>query len=410
MKEKRVFPWQWWPAPERIDGVRSRPIDKAWVPLMASALILSLLAIQGVQVSTPSTVNAFNLNSYSAVFPAAQTTFQTPSQAPQASQTVTSVSTDHFTVQFTFPESVDPGNAITVSTITTAKSNGRVVSLTVDVFSYVDGQLIKSASETIATDKDVRSGDNWQTSLTVAIPNNAQRGPLIGTVTEVWQDEVNYYSNYYSDDYSRYCWNYYRSHYRNYDTTRIAPQTTDTPQTYPTTQTYPALPTPYVNYTTALQNITSQSRYEYQPRYVYEPSYVCEPAPYYGPYYAPNYATQVSSEQVFPLTYILATTPEYLEAQKTNEQLQNDNNDLIAKNNDLSSKYNSLKADHDQTVAKYNQLQSDYNSTTQELGNYRIFAYTLIVLAAVLVVALVFVAVYKRRPVVNPAAQSLRRQ
>lgn len=403
MKEKRAFPWQWCPQPERIEVKRSRPIDKAWVPLIASALILSLLAIQGVQVLTPSTVNAFNPNSYGAVFPTAQTTFQTPSQTPQASQTITSVSTDHFTVQFTFPESADPGNTITVSTITTAKSNGRIVSLTIDVFSYVDNQLVKSASEAIATDKDVGSGDNWQTSLTVVVPTNAQRGPLIGTVTEVWQEEANYYSNYYSDHYSNYCSNYYPSHYPNYDTTRKATPTTDFVfGNSSTTQTYPPPATPY--------NYMSQSRYVYQPRYVYEPSYVCEPAPYYGPYYAPSYATQVSSEQTLSLTYILATTPEYVELQKTNEQLQKDYNDLVAKNNDLSSKYNSLKADYDQTVAKYNQLQSDYNSTSQELGNYRIFTYALIVLAAVLVIALVFVVVYQRRPVVKPAGQPLRRQ
>ena len=86
MKEKRAFPWQWCPQPERMKVTRFRPTDKAWIPLVASALILSLLAIQGVQVFTPSAVNAFNPNSYSAVFPTAQPTFQTPSQTPQASQ------------------------------------------------------------------------------------------------------------------------------------------------------------------------------------------------------------------------------------------------------------------------------------------------------------------------------------
>jgi hypothetical protein len=416
MKEKHAFPWQWCPQPERIQIKRPRPIDKAWVPLITSALILSLLAIQGVQVLTPSTVSGFNPNSYGAVLPAAQTILQTPSQAPQASQTTTSISTDHFTVQFTFPESADPGNTITVSAITTAKSNGRIVSLTADVFSYVDSQLVKSASETIATDRDVGSGDNWQTSLTVVVPTNVQRGPLIGVVTEVWQEETNYYySNYYSDHYFNYCLNYYRSLYPNYDNTGKATRTTDNTQTYPITQTYPPVSTPD-NYTTTLQNYLSQSRHANQPRYLYEPSQVCEPAPYYGPnygpYYAPSYTTQVSSEQTFPLTYILATTPEYVELQKTNEQLQKDNNDLVAKNNDLASEYNSLKTDYDQTVAKYNQLQSDYNSKSEELGNYRSLTYAFIALAAVLavlVVALVIVVVYQRRPVVNPPAQPTRR-
>ena len=426
MKEKRAFAWQWCPQPERMKATRFRPTDKAWIPLVASALILSLLAIQGVQVFTPSAVNAFNPNSYSAVFPTAQPTFQTPSQTPQtsqasqASQTITNVSTDHFTVQFTFPESADPGNTITISTITTANSNGRIVSLTIDVFSYVGNQLVKSASETIATDKDVGSGDNWQTSLAVVIPTNAQRGPLIGTVTEVWQEASNYYSsdyssnyypNYYSNYYSAYCSDYYRNYYPNYANTQTVPPTTSNLPTPPATTAFPAI-TPSENYTAAMQRYLNQDRYVNQPRYVYQhryvyqPSYLCEPASYYGPnytpYYASSYVTQVSSEQTLSLTYVLATTPEYVELQKTNEQLQKDYNDLVAKNNDLSSKYNSLKADYDQTVANYNQLQSDYNSTSQEVSNYKIFTYVLIVLAAVLAIALVFVGVYKRRPAVSP--------
>ena len=442
MKEKRAFPWQWCPQPERMKVTRFRPTDKAWIPLVASALILSLLAIQGVQVFTPSAVNAFNPNSYSAVFPTAQPTFQTPSQTPQASQasqasqTITSVSTDHFTVQFTFPESADPGNTITISTITTANSNGRIVSLTIDVFSYVGNQLVKSASGTIATDKDVGSGDNWQTSLAVVIPTNAQRGPLIGTVTEVWQEASNYYSsdyssnyypNYYSNYYSAYCSDYYRNYYPNYELPhrryRRLRAIADTPGYRGISSHHPASD----NYTAAMQGYLNQDRsvnqprYVYQQRYVYQPSYLCEPASYYGPnnvpyygpnyapYYASNYATQVSSEQTLSLTNVLATTPEYVELQKTNDQLQKDYNDLVAKNNDLSSKYNSLKADYDQTVANYNQLQSDYNSTSQELGNYKIFTYVLIVLAAVLAIALVFVGVYKRRPVVSPDSSTSKK-
>jgi hypothetical protein len=122
---------------------------------------------------------------------------------------------------------------------------------------------------------------------------------------------------------------------------------------------------------------------------------VYEPASYY----APNYATQVSSEQTFALTYVLATTPEYVELQKANDQLQKDYGDLVAQQNDLSSKYDSLKTSYDQMVAKSNQLQSDYNSTHQELSNYKTYTYILIVLAAVLAAAMIFVAALQRRRV-----------
>ena len=174
MKEKRSLLWRWCPQPERMKSTRTRPTDKPWVPLVASALILSLLAIQGAQMWTPSAVNTIYPNSY-APASAVQPFAETPTQTAPASQTVTSVSTDHFTVQFTFPESADPGNTIVMSVTTTAKSSGKVDNLSIEVFAYVNRQLAKTTSTTVLTSKQVQSGNSWQTTLSVTIPPNADR-------------------------------------------------------------------------------------------------------------------------------------------------------------------------------------------------------------------------------------------
>src|SRR3972149_1159789 len=131
MKERRSLLWRWCPQPERMKVTRTRPTDRSWVPLVASAVLLSLLAIQSVQMLTPSAVNTIYPNNY-ASFPAVQPAVDTPTQTAPASQTVTTVSADHFTVQFSFPDSADPGHTITISTVTTAKASKQVNSLSIE--------------------------------------------------------------------------------------------------------------------------------------------------------------------------------------------------------------------------------------------------------------------------------------
>jgi hypothetical protein len=335
MKVKRFLMWRWCPHPEHMKASRTRPTEKYWVPLVASSLILTLLAVQGIQMWTPSAFNAVLPNSYAA-FPAMQPAFETPTDNAPAAQLTSAVSTEHLTVQLTFPESTDPGQTITISATTTAKSNGKIVSLTIEIFSYADKQLVKVASESPVKDKSVHSGDAWQTPLSVVVPTGTQRSAMIGTVTEVWEETTTYY--YGPSYYGAYAWPYYPSY---------------APDPYSGTMYY----------------------------YVNEPSYV---------------TVQKSATQSVPLTYVLATTPEYEQLLNTHQQLRKDYDDLAAKYNELSSNYNSLKADYDQTVSKYNKLQSDYNSATQELGNYRLATYILIVVAVALGIALAF-AVLQRQ-------------
>jgi outer membrane murein-binding lipoprotein Lpp len=328
MKEKRSLLWRWCPQPERMRATRTRPTDRPWVPLVASALLLSLLAIQGAQMWSPSAVNVIYPNIYSPA-PAAQPFAETPTQTSPASQTVTTISTDHFTVQLTFPESADPGNTITISTTTTAKSSGQVDNLSIEVLAYVNRQLAKATSATVLTNRQVRSGNTWQTTLTVTISPNADRSVMVGIVTETWEEMSSYYNSY-----------GYLPYY------------------------YPSYP------------------YNYTVHYVYEPSYV---------------TIEKSSQQTLPLTYILATTPEYEQLSAQYKALLQEYDSLLAKHNELSSKYEALRSDYDQLTSSYNQLGSQYKATSLELSDFRIYTYILIVITIGLAAALAFLVFRTRQ-------------
>lgn len=342
MKEKRSFLWRWCPQPERIRPSRNGIAFRSWMPLVASTLILSLLAVQGMQMWAPSAVSGIYPNSYG-VFPTVEPRSETPAATAPASETTAIVSSDHLTVQFTFPESAEPGRTITVTAVTTAKASKKVNSLSIEIFAYVDRQLVKEAAATVLTDKKVHSGDTWQTALVASIPPNAERSTMIGTVTELWEETTSYYSPYY------YSWPYYPY--------------------YPYDPYYPPYPFDHTIY------------------YVYEPSYV---------------TTKKSSQQTVPLTYVLATTPEYEELSARHKELQQEYDTLVVKHSELSSQYESLRKDYDRTVLEYNQLQSTYNATTLELGNYKIVTYALVLVSVALGAAIVFLFLQSRRAARQP--------
>ena len=354
MKEKRSLLWRWCPQPERVRATRTRPTDKPWIPLVASALILSLLAIQGAQMWTPSAVSTIYPNSYSPASPV-QPLAEMPTQTAPASQTVTTISTDHFTVQFTFPESADPGNTIAISITTTAKSSGQADNLSIEVFAYLNRQLVKTTSTTVLTNKQVQSGNTWQTTLTVTIPPNADRSVMVGTVTETWEEISSYYNSY-----------GYLPYYQSYPY-----------QSYP--YSYPYYP---YNYPPYAYNTTNY--------YVNEPPYA---------------TVQKSSQQTLPLTYVLATTPEYEQLYTQDKALRQEYDSLVATNNELASKYEALRSDHDQLTSKYNQLGSEYAATNLELSNFRTYTYVLIVVAIGLAAAVVFLALGRRGTVERSAKQ-----
>jgi hypothetical protein len=204
---------------------------------------------------------------------------------------------------------------------------------------------MKIASQTIVANAYVAVGEEWRSSLVVAIPADAQRSALLtGTITEVWQQAPDYCSSYHVTPY--YNMPYYTQnsqYYYNYNTQQqvrlprqapapesvrlfngvVAPETGRLPNGVVALQTPSgdaiqlnpqlALPNgnaafqkspqthmqPYVN-----MNVHQRS-YMSRPVTYYVPNYVTNYPPNYLPNYPPSYPTQVTSQQTFALTYIL---------------------------------------------------------------------------------------------------------
>jgi hypothetical protein len=291
--------------------------------LLISAIVISLLALQGTQVWASPALNATDANT--------------------ANEMASTVSTAHMSVYLVFPTSVYPGQTETISANTTATSSGTIVSFSIGVFALIDGQLMKIASQTIVANAYVAVGEKWRSSLVVAIPADAQSALLTGTITEVWQQAPSYYSSYHVTPYYNmpyYTQNsqYYNYNY-NYNTQQQIrlPRQTPAPETVglfngvaaPETARLPngvvALYTPsgdtiQLNPQLALPN--GNAAFQKPPQTYVQPyvnmnihqrSYMSRPATYYGPNftnyppnYLPNYPpTQVTSQQTFALTQIL---------------------------------------------------------------------------------------------------------
>ena len=264
--------------------------------ILVPALLLSLLALQGTQV-----------------------------WADTPNQLTSTVTTNHFSVSLVFPTSASPGQSEQISATTTATSSANIISFSLDISSYVNGRPVKLASQTILGSTTVQTGAKWQTLFTVNIPPDAQPGPLIGTVTEVWQNP-NYYSSYYSNPYYYtsyyYSMPYYARNYPNYNTHQY--QYNIPQQGYQNSNTNPYQLYRYPNGFTVMQT-SPQNHQQTQPQmnrpsYFNQPSYTYSPANYYGsnyyepyyvityypmyPMYDSNYATPLTSQQTVVLTYI----------------------------------------------------------------------------------------------------------
>jgi hypothetical protein len=262
--------------------------------LLISGLVLLLLVVQATQ-------------GY-ATTPAADTT----------SQLTSTVMTNHFNVYFVYPTSASPGQSEQVSVTTTATSSANIISFSIDISSYVNGHPMKLASQTILGYRTVQTGAKWQTLFTVNIPADAQAGPLIGTVTEIWQQPSGsyystpyYYMPYYTQNYGYNMYNAYP--YTTYNTQQY-PHYPNGYNTFPNNdlqyKQYPngftVLQTPTQNHMQS-QNQTplNKNRPSYQSSYLprhmhyYVPNYITV-----YPMYSSDYATQVTSQLTVTLTYI----------------------------------------------------------------------------------------------------------
>jgi len=230
--------------------------------------------------------------------------------------------TNHFSVYFVYPTSASPGQSEQISVTTTATSGANIISFSINISSFVNGQPMKLASQTILGSTTVQTGAKWQTLFTVNVPADAQAGPLIGTVTEVWQQSSGsyysspyYYMPYYTQNYGyNYGYNMYNVYpYQTYNTQQY-PSYPNGYNTFPNNNLqYKRYPNGFTVLQTPTQsNMQSQSQrqlymnrpsYAYQSHYArnyYVPSYVMV----YDPMYSSNYATPVTSQLTVTLTYV----------------------------------------------------------------------------------------------------------
>lgn len=191
----------------------------------------------------------------------------------------------YFDVDVAYPDNGKPGEPVTISVVATAKKDCEVQDLSVELFAYsTSGDPRLIGSASVLKQTSVVSGNSFQRIVTIGIPADVPRSFLMAVVSE----SVRTYS---------YSYSYYYSYY------------------YPYWWSYNA------------------SRYWWSWHPVY-----------YG------YRTYVDTvdKEAGPLTYILATTPEYTQ---------------------LKANYDQLTADHDKLTKDYNKLSSDYSTLTTRYAN-----------------------------------------
>ena len=243
----------------------------------------------------------------------------------------------HFDLTLTFPETANPGDSITISMDATTRTSVRVTDLSIQVLAYMQGGDLQSISNvSLANNQNVKKGEALHKDLTLTIPTNIPRGELIAIVTETTRATTNTYGSYPM---------YY---YQNY------------PGYYPYNQNY----------------------YGYDPNYMGPYWYY----PYYYSYYYPQ-SDDVESKTL-PCTYVLATTPEYV-------QLRSDYDKL-------NSQYQDSQAKYQQATSQINELNNKLAAKDQELNNARILGYAFIAATVIVLAALAALVLLSRRKTKAP--------
>lgn len=238
----------------------------------------------------------------------------------QTSQNSYTVNLNYLTVRLSYPSEVNPGDSVTVNLQATAKSYVDAVSLTAQIF-YADGNsLHQLASATIGNNYYMGSASSLSKQMQFTVPQSAPRTSLIASLTENVQSTS--YSYYYG---------------------------------------YPAY---YASY----YNSSSPSCYSYPDWYDYYYGYCT----YYGTAYAiPSYSySTVTDAGVAPLSYIKATTPEYVSLQSEYQMVQEQLTQSQAQNQQLKQNLQDAQntiAQRDSTIANLNQQLSSTQTTIRTL-------------------------------------------
>jgi hypothetical protein len=209
----------------------------------------------------------------------------TPMVLGQPTQVTSTVNLTYLTVQLSYPSEVTPGDSVTVNVQGTANGAFQLGSLAATTY-YASGSGLQQVSTaTIASNQYMASGDKVSKDIRIVIPSDAPRTSLFAVVSESVMTQNIYYGYYDFPYYAQY-YNY-SSHHHHYSSLFIA--------------AYPAY-----------------------------------------------YSTTTTDQGVAPLSYIKATTPEYVQ---------------------LQSQYNSLQQQLNQTQSQNNQLQSQNGQLQQQLQN-----------------------------------------
>jgi len=255
----------------------------------------------------------------------------------QPNQTTSNVSLTYLNVQLTYPSEVLPGQTVTVSVVAQSKYTFQLYSLSLQVYLTNQNSLQQLLTTTVAQSQMVSNGGQITGTAQVAVPSNAPRTSLVAVVTESIASQDYYSYSYYSGYWNGY-WGGYGNGYNNYP---------------------------------------NRHGYGY---------------PYYSGYYYPSYSYQSSSDSgIAPLSYVLATTPEYVSLQSQYQGLQQQLNQTQAQNQQLQQQLQAAQnsnAQKDSTISTLNSQLSSTQGTT-----------TLVeVVAVILAIAVVALAVLHFKP------------
>jgi len=236
----------------------------------------------------------------------------------------------YFDVDVAYPDNGKPGESVTISVVATAKKDCEVQDLSVELFAYsTAGDPRLIGSASVLKQTSAVSGNSFQRTVAIGIPADVPRSFLMAVVSE----NVRTYS---------YSYSYYYSYY------------------YPYWWSY------------------NVSRYWWSWHPVY-----------YG------YRTYVDTvdKETGPLTYVLATTPEYTQLKANYDQLTADHDKLTKDYNKLSSDYSTLTTRYANLNEEHQKLLKDYEDLTQTLNITK----TTLVLTALAVAIVAALAYLKKK-------------
>ncbi len=255
-----------------------------------------------------------------------------------ASPHVRHFSLSSFDVDVEYPSTVKPGDTVTVTVTATSKSLVYVLDLTVEVLvPSTSGEMRSLYSMSVVKDTSTSSGSRYSKSAAVTIPSDVLRSFMMATVAQ----NVRTYS---------YSYSYY----------------------------------PYSNY------------YSYS-RYWNNSSY--------GRYWWPTYyVTRSYSDSIehglAPLSYILATTPDYTQLKGEYEKLRTDYDRLSEEDSALNARLNKLQTD-------YNTLLTQNDSLGLALAFTRI---ALLVVVAAVAVTSILLLLQKQGKIVVKSPVALKKE